>query len=153
MKILKNKKGMAYILTCVIVLIGMMMISVLLQYVSVRSTIISQKDAVQVKLDSVVVKSAMENYDALRQGSLYQDHLDYLKLEQDAYAALGFFDPDIETVRENLYTMNRPQIIRITEDGFGLTVKYELEVPFVVMGIHYGEITVPITLISKFTEK
>jgi hypothetical protein len=144
---------MAYVLTCVIVLVAMMMVSVLFQYRYVYSVIDTQRDAAQTQLDSVVMKSAVENYDALKQGRNYPSLIDYTKLEQDAYAALGFSETDTEALEEDLYTVNRPQITTITEGGFGLTVKYELEVPFVVMGIHYGEITVPITLISKFTEK
>ena len=153
MKALRNKNGMAYILTCVIVLTAMMMVSVLFQYRYVYSVIDTQRDAAQMKLNSVVMKSAVENYDALKQGRNYKCLIDYTKLEQDAYAALGFSDADTEVLEEDLYTVSRPQITTITEGGFGLTVTYDLVIPFEVLGQSYGEITVPITLTSKFTEK
>ena len=153
MKALRNKNGMAYVLTCVIVLTAMMMVSVLFQYRYVYSVIDTQRDAAQTQLDSVVMKSAVENYDALKQGCNYQTFIDYVKLEQDAYAALGFSETDTEALEEDLYTLNRPQITTITEGGFGLTVTYDLVIPFEVLGQTYGEITVPITLTSKFTEK
>ena len=105
------------------------------------------------QLDSVVVKSAVENYDALKQGNVYGSYIDYTKLEQDAYAALGFFNADTESVEDSLYTMNRPQIISIAEGGFGLLVTYDLVIPFEIWGQNYGTFTVPITLTSKFTEK
>ena len=153
MKALRNKNGMAYVLTCVIVLTAMMMVSVLFQYRYVYSVIDTQWDAAQMKLDSVVMKSAVENYDALKQGRNYKCLIDYTKLEKNAYAALGFSDTDTEVLEEDLYTVNRPQITTITEGGFGLTVTYDLVIPFEVLGQSYGEITVPITLTSKFTEK
>ena len=153
MKALRNKNGMAYVLTCVIVLTAMMMVSVLFQYRHVYSVIDTQRDAAQTQLDSVVMKSAVENYDALKQGCNYQTFIDYVKLEQDAYAALGFSETDTEALEEDIYTVNRPQITTITEGGFGLTVTYDVVIPFEVLGQTYGEITVPITLTSKFTEK
>ena len=153
MKALRNKNGMVYVLTCVIVLTLMMMLSVLFQYRYAYSVIDTQRDAAQMKLDSVVMKSAVENYDALKQGRNYPSLIDYTKLEQNAYAALGFSDTDTEVLEEDLYTVNRPQITTITEGGFGLTVTYDLVIPFEVLGQSYGEITVPITLTSKFTEK
>ena len=153
MKALRNKNGMAYVLTCVIVFTAMMMVSVLFQYRHVYSVIDTQRDAAQTQLDSVVMKSAVENYDALKQGCNYQTFIDYAKLEQDAYAALGFSETDTEALEEDIYTVNRPQITTITEGGFGLSVTYDLVIPFEVLGQTYGEITVPITLTSKFTEK
>ena len=60
MKALRNKNGMAYVLTCVIVLVAMMMVSVLFQYRCVYSVINTQRDAAQTQLDSVVMKSAVE---------------------------------------------------------------------------------------------
>lgn len=153
MKIFNNKRGMAYVLTCVIVLVAMMMLSVLFRFVNILSVIRTQKDSVQMQLDSIVVKSAVENYDALKQGNVYGSYIDYTKLEQDAYAALGFSNADTESVEDVLYTMNRPQITTIAEGGFGLLVTYDLVIPFEIWGQNYGTITVPITLTSKFTEK
>ena len=153
MKALRNKNGMAYVLTCVIVLVAMMMVSVLFQYRYVYSVIDTQRDTAQTQLDSVVMKSAVENYDALKRGSTYRGYIDYAKLGQDAYVALGFADTDAEWLEEHPYIMSRPQITPITEGGFGLTVTYNLEINFFVLGEDYGKITVPITLTSKYTEK
>lgn len=153
MKILNNKRGMAYVLTCVIVLVAMMMLSVLFHFAHVLSVIHTQKDSMQMKLDSVVIKSAVKNYDALKQGTVYDIYIDYTGIEQEAYVALGFSNADTESVEDVLYTMNRPQITTIAEGGFGLSVTYNLVVPFEIWGQNYGNITVPITLTSKFTEK
>jgi len=153
MRTLKNKKGMAYVLTCVIILISMMLISVLFQYRYVYSAIEEQQEEAQMQLDSVILKSAMENYDALKRGSAYQEYINYTQLEQDAYVALGFFNEDIESIEKHIYTINRPTITPIAEGGFGLTVTYELQIAFWVLGEDYGTITVPVSLTSKYTEK
>ena len=102
MKILNNKRGMAYVLTCVIVLVAMMMLSVLFRFANILSVIRTQKDSVQMQLDSIVVKSAVENYDALKQGNVYGSYIDYTKLEQDAYDVLDFFNADTESVEDSL---------------------------------------------------
>ena len=149
MKALKNKKGMAYVLTCVLVMVGMMMVSVLFQYRYVRSIVMTQKEAAQMELDSVILKSAVEHYDALKQGSAYQGYINYTKLEQDAYDALGFDDTD----EDQKYRLQNPQITPITEGGFGLTVTYDLVILFYALGENYGNITVPVTVSSQFTEK
>lgn len=153
MKILNNRRGMAYVLTCVIVLVAMMMLSALFRFAYIFSVIHTQKDSMQMKLDSVVIKSAVENYDALKQGTVYDIYMDYTGMEQEAYVALGFSNADVESVEDALYTMNRPQITTIAEGGFGLLVTYDLVIPFEIWGQSYGDITVPITLTSKFTEK
>ena len=94
----------------------------------------------------------MESYDVLKQGSLYPSQLDFAKLEQDAYVALGFGENG-ETVRDGIFAVREPQITSFCEEGFGLTVQYELEFPFLVLGEDFGSVTVPVTLTSKFTEK
>lgn len=152
MRVLRNKNGMAYVLTCVILLVAMMLGSLLLQYAQIVSAVEAQKKDAQIKLDSVILKSAMENYDALKQGSLYPSQLDFAKLEQDAYVALGFGENGA-TVRDGIFTVREPQITSFCEGGFGLNVKYELEFPFLVLGEDFGNVTIPVTLTSKFREK
>jgi len=153
MRLLKNKNGMAYILTCVIVLLAMIMISVLFQFRTVCAVIETQTDAIQTKIDSVIMKSAIENYDALKAGSEYTRLIDYVKLEQDAYAELGFTSTSLESLERSEYTMYRPHVTAITENGFGVRVTYDLSVPFVALGHKVADITIPVTLTGRFTEK
>ena len=152
MRVFQNKKGMAYVLTCVILLIAMTVGALLLQYAQILSAVEAQRKDAQIKLDAVILKSAMESYDVLKQGSLYPSQLDFPKLEQDAYVALGFGENG-ETVRDGIFTVREPQITSFCEEGFGLTVQYELEFPFLVLGEDFGNVTIPVTLTSKFREK
>ena len=80
MRILKNKNGMAYVLTCAVTVVIMMLLAVLFQYRFLASVVRTQREEAQMKLDSVVMKSAVENYDALKQGIAYGDHIDYEKM-------------------------------------------------------------------------
>ena len=153
MRIMKNKNGMAYVLTCAVTVVIMMLLAVLFQYRFLASVVRTQREEAQMKLDSVVMKSAVENYDALKQGIAYGDHIDYEKMVRDAYDALGFSDGDTELPEARFFTLVRPQITAIQNGGFGLVASYELILPFEILGESYGEITVPITLTSKFTEK
>ena len=60
MKMLRNKKGFSYILTCVLVLAVVMMIAVSVQYSLVFSLVRSEKESSRLALDSLVTKYAVE---------------------------------------------------------------------------------------------
>lgn len=95
MKLLRNKKGFSYILTCVLVLAVVMMIAVSVQYSLVFSLVRSEKEASRLALDSVVTKYAVEQYDALKQGEAYASHIDRTELVRRAYGTLGFANAGI----------------------------------------------------------
>lgn len=95
MRMLRNKKGFSYILTCVLVLAVVMMIAVSVQYSLVFSLVRSEKEASRLALDSLVTKYAVEQYDALKQGEAYASHIDRAQLVRRAYGTLGFADAGI----------------------------------------------------------
>ena len=152
MKALKNKNGFSYIFICVITIFVAMVIFAGLQYNLVLYTVKSQQSDVQLKLDSLIMKSAVENYDALKQGERYRDYIDKEKLVQDVYEALGF-SLNTESIDIDGCTMTRPEIQAIEENGYGVKVSYELTVPFEMSDHTFIDITVPVELCSQYKER
>ena len=88
-KILTNKNGAGYILTCIMVIIGVVVLLVLLQYMSVYHTAKVRKDEIKLTLDGYVTRYAIESYDALKQGEQYSAYLDVDGLKEGAQAEIA----------------------------------------------------------------
>ena len=70
---LKNKKGFSYILVCVIIIFVVMVVFVAMQYAYVYHIAEEQKNETQLKLDGFVTRTAVEQYDALKQGEAWME--------------------------------------------------------------------------------
>ena len=157
MKMLRNKKGFSYILTCVLVLAVVMMIAVSVQYSLVFSLVRSEKEASRLALDSLVTKYAVEQYDALKQGEAYASHIDRKQLVRRAYRTLGFADAGIteKTVSKGdaSYIVSRPEITAADSGSIGVTVRYTMTVPFRAFGRVVAEIPIPVEINAMLHEK
>lgn len=157
MKMLRNKKGFSYILTCVLVLAVVMIIAVSVQYSLVFSLVRSEKEASRLALDSLVTKYAVEQYDALKQGEAYASHIDRTQLVRRAYGTLGFADAGIteKTVSKGdaSYTVSRPEITAADSGSIGVTVRYTMTVPFCTFGRVVAEIPIPVEINAVLNEK
>ena len=152
MGILKDKSGISYVLVCVVVLIASMMIFITLQYSSVLISVNRHKSEARLRLETCVMQSAIDNYDALKQGSAYSEYIDTESLIEKAYASLGF-SWDTAQLEENGCTMTRPEIETIENDGYGVRVTYELTVPFELLDRTVTEITVPVEIVAEYKER
>ena len=152
MRILKDKSGVSYVLVCTIVLIVSMMIFVGLQYSSALMKVDSHRSETRLKLESCVMQSAIDNYDALKQGSVYPDYVDTDRLVEDAYSSLGF-SWNTEYVEDNGCKMSRPDIVATEVGGYGISVSYELTVPFEFLDRTVIEITVPVEIRAEYKER
>ena len=65
MRILKDKRGMSYVLVCVVVLIASMFIYVGLEYNSAVFAVKVQKQDVSVKLDNVIADTLRESIERM----------------------------------------------------------------------------------------
>ena len=152
MKILKDKSGLSYVLVCVIVLIASMLIFIGMQYATALSAVNTHKSETRLKLESCVMRSAIDNYDAIKQGNAYSDYIDPQTLVDNAYEALGF-SWDTEYIEENGRTMTRPEIEALNNNGYGVRVTYELTVPFELLDKTVIDITVPVELVAEYRER
>ncbi len=155
---LNNKNGFSYVLTCVIILITVMIVFVSLQYAFVYHIAMEQRNETQLKLDGYITRCAVQNFDALKQGEAWDDLIDRNDIVEGAYTLLGF--PRFITLeyREPVevpgkYVMSRPTIYALAGDSFGVIVQYEITIPFEAFGRKIADITVPIEMVSKYTER
>lgn len=152
MRILKDKHGFSYVMTCVVVMIASMLIFIGLQYSAVLSAVNTHKSETRLRLESCVMQSAIDNYDAIKQGNVYSDYIDTDALIEKSYEALGF-SWDTEYIEENGRTMTRPEIEALNNNGYGVKVTYELTVPFELLDRTVIDITVPVELVAEYRER
>ena len=146
-KHLLNKNGFSYVFTCIFVLVTVMVIATLLHYAYIYRTVRVHKNNFQIQLDSYVTQSAVDNYNALKQGEVYDKYINRNELVDGAYDLL-------ESQNENdMYVLVCPEISAISDDSFGICVEYELILPFEVFGNKIADLTVPIKLVSQFKQK
>lgn len=155
MKMLKDKKGIAYIYVCVIVIFIATLLSVIILYMGLTAQVQIQKRDVQKKLDGYVAQYATESFDAIKQGSKYADHMDYTAFANGVFPALGF---PSDTVTVYAYdngncSMTRPEIALLEGDGYGLTLHYTAIFPITWNGRTYSSLEVPVTVSSYYKIK
>jgi hypothetical protein len=158
LKALNNKKGFSYILCCVLILVTVMFVFIAMEYTFIYHIVNEQKEDVQLKLNGYITRSAIENFDALKQGGAWEAHIDSDRIVSKAYTELGF-SASAQYVNiappgtEDEYLMTRPVIYALSCDSFGIVVEYEVSIPFVMFGREIAEISVPTKIVSKYTEK
>ena len=155
MERLKNKKGEAYIFTCVLVLFIATLLSVILLYMSLLGKIEFQKNDVESKLDGFISDYATEMFDAIKQGDTYASSIDWDSLEDGAYKALGF---ENDCTSEFVYqggecAMSRPTVTVLSGNGFGVKVDYVASFAVNWNGKAYADVEIPITVTSYYKPK
>lgn len=114
-KVLTDRNGWSYILTCVLILLTVALVSVVIQYAYIYHIAGEQKAETQLKLDSYVTSCAVKNYNALKQGEFYGEYINHNELREGAYTLLWFQSTDsTEHSPEgsnSKYTMSRPNIL------------------------------------------
>lgn len=152
-KVMNNKRGFSYIITCVIILIVVMIVFVTLQYAYVFHVAREQKNETQLKLDGYVTRCAIENYDALKQGNAWNEYIDRNELVAGAYSVLGITSEyNTPIVVAGKYDMSRPTILPLDEDAFGVVVQYEIKIPYELFNQAFS-VTVPVEIVSRYTKK
>ncbi len=154
---LNNKRGVSYVLTCVMVLVVVMLVFISIQYTLVYHVAREQRNQTQLLMDGYITRFAIENYDALKQGDAWDRYIDDSELTGGAYTEMGFRETAVPGRNEYRDLgdcfMYRPTITPLDGDSFGVTVTYEVLIPFDALGRRVATIRVPVTVISKYTER
>ena len=154
---MNNKKGFSYILVCTIILVVCMLLSVGIYYASVFHLVRQEKERNTIILDSMVTKYATENYDALKQGVAFKNVIDREILVSRSYSELGFKNATTQILKktngETEYTVTRPTVTATLGNTFGVEVSYSIKIPFEMFGKTFTDITVPVKIESRFTQK
>ena len=75
-KPLENKQGFSYVLTCVIILVAMMLVTIAMQYAYIYHTAQEQQNDTQLALDGYVTRFAVNRFNALKQGEAWDGYID-----------------------------------------------------------------------------
>ena len=156
--ILSNRRGISYVLTCVCILVAMTLVAISMQYALVYHVAREQQRETQLKLDSYVTQYAVNKYDALKQGTPWDEYIDNGDLVNGAYIMLGFSPVGGQGSNETLiadgkYVMSRPSIYATSGDTLGIMARYKIIIPFELFNREIAEITVPVTLVSQYKLK
>ena len=127
------------------VIIGVVVLLVLLQYMSVYHTAKVRKDEIKLTLDGYVTRYAIESYDALKQGEQYSAYLDVDGLKEGAQAEIAEYIDQ--------YNLSDIRITPLYTGCFGIQVEYVITIPFEMFGRKISDIHITVTTVSQYAEK
>ena len=155
---MKNKRGAGYIGTCVMILILCMILSIFIEFVATVNVIrISERNA-RIVLDSFVMENSIEIYDSIKTGTDFTEVVDveqYIS-KYSEYNSLDFNGNMLYCCGddgEELYRQTIPTVQLIEENRLKIIAEYTITVPLYSAGQQVTEVTVPITVTSKFNPK
>lgn len=155
---MKNRRGDGYIGTCVMILILCMILSIFIEFVATVNVIrISERNA-RIVLDSFVMENSIEIYDSIKTGT---DFTEVVDVEQyiSKYSEYNSLDINgnmlycVGDEGEELYRQTIPTVRLIEENRLKIIAEYTITVPLYFAGHQVTEVTVPITVTSKFNPK
>ena len=155
---MKNRRGDGYIGTCVMILILCMILSIFIEFVATVNVIrISERNA-RIVLDSFVMENSIEIYDSIKTGTDFTEVVDveqYIS-KYCEYNSLDFNENMLYCVGddgEELYRQTIPTVQLIEENRLKIIAEYTITVSLYFAGQQVTEVTVPITVTSKFNPK
>lgn len=153
--VLKNRRGEGtYIYLCVLILVISMLLSVLILYMGLCAQVQIQKRDMRHRLDGYLTEVATLEFDAIKQGEVYEGYLDYDALAANVYEAIGFGASDlIYSYPDGNCTITRPTVTVLKGEGFGLKLEYEASFPIKWGGKTFSTLTVPVTVTGYFKFK
>ena len=153
-KHISSTEGLAYVPICFLVMFICLLTSIVMLYMGLMAQVQIQKRDVKLKLDSYITEYAVEAFDSIKQGEKYAAAIDLSKLEQSAYASLGFSASNTSYTYENgNCTMSRPTITVLSGEGLGISVSYMASFPIVWNGKTYTDLEIPLTVTSYYKFK
>ena len=155
---LKNKRGEGYILTCVLVLVCSMILSVFVMFASAVNVIRTVRMNSITVLDSHVVKRSIDIYSSIKQG---HDRTSSLKEDEyiDALTSFCTFERrgnylyNYDEDGNEQYHISAP-VLAYTEDGcLKVSASYDVIVPIYFAGVKITDAVVPVTVESRLSER
>ena len=155
---LKNKRGDGYFQACVMILILCMLIAVCLTFVTAVNTIRVVERNARIVLDSFVMENSIIIYDSIKNGhdfteavdvSRFQAKLaDYNNLTKSG-AYYYHYDPDGDLD----YCITTPVLSMTQTNSLKIAADYTITIPIYFAGIQVTQVSIPVTVESKWTDK
>ncbi len=155
MKALLNKRGeVSYIYLCVLTVMFSLLLSVLLLYMGLISQVQIQKREMQATLDGYVADYVTKAFDSIKQGSSYENYVDWNAFEAGAMNALGFSEgTEAYAHPSGNCTVLRPAATLLQENGIGISMTYTVRYPIRWNGKTFTDLEVPLTVSSYYKLK
>lgn len=174
-KLIKSKSGSAAILSVIILLVMLMLFTMAIEYLRIKTIAKGIRDSLESAVISVVVQNWDNNYESLRQGysggydldensddwaididegAIYNDLGNALGLSSWGNKYLKFAGEEVEYYLYDLdVTVINARFRGDDNDLFKASADIVLEVPFKFGWGHVPNMVVPIKLKAKFTPK
>lgn len=148
-----DRKGTAYIRTCVLVLVICMVLSAMLFYTTALTSASAAKKNVKRILDGYVMRNSVEIYSSIKQGNDYLENTDsgyFVSLITDELDLktegryLVYRDPD----SSEIIRMSRPQVSFTRQNSLDIEASFDVYMPVRFAGTELFTLTVPVTVRS-----
>ncbi len=149
--LLKSKRGVSYPLTCVVVMVISMMLSVWMEYAMLMQDLSAQKAETRLKLEEVLTQYAIEHYEELKQGN-ESVPLDQAEIQAAVWETVGL-DGNGERLDEDGYGMRDAELHFTEGGGWSLRFSYLLTLPVQWNGVRYTDLTLPVTVTGTYLMK
>lgn len=155
---LKNKRGDGYIQACVMILILCMLIAVCLTFVTTVNTIRVVERNARIVLDSFVMENSIIIYDSIKNGHDFTEAVDVsqfrakladyndLTLSGRYYYHYGP-DGDLD------YRITTPYLSMTQTNSLKIAANYTITIPIYFAGVKVTQVSIPVTVESKWTDK
>jgi hypothetical protein len=159
-KIVKDKSGISYVKTAVIILVISMLFSVVFTYISLMITVSRTRDDTQRVLDSFIIENASEIYDSVKNGNNTTLNNDYsnefrkrvfneLWLMQVGGSPMYHSGTDGKVI----FYYDNPVTTTIRSDVLELKTQYEIVMPVSFAGQKLFDLRIPMEVKSLYIMK
>ena len=155
---LKNKRGDGYIQACVMILVLCMLIAVCLTFVTTVNTIRVVERNARIVLDSFVMENSIIIYDSIKNGHDFTEAVDVSRFQAKLadYNDLTksgryyyHYDPDGDLD----YRITTPYLSMTQTNSLKIAANYTITIPIYFAGVKVTQVSVPVTVESKWTDK
>ena len=155
---LKNKRGEGYIQACVMILILCMLIAVCLTFVSTVNTIRVAERNTRIVLDSFVMENSILIYDSIKNGNDFTEAVDIGTYHSQLADYNGLTNAGIYMYHfcedgSWDYRISRPTLSMTETNSLKIAAKYRIVIPIYFAGKKISNVTIPMTVETKWTDK
>ena len=153
-----NKKGEGYISVCVLIIILCMILSVLTEAVAAVNVVKMTERNARVVLDNFVMVNAIEIFDSIKNGNDDTESIDAQEYI-DALAEFCTFEKSggymyaLDSEKNEMYRISVPTVGFEDMNKLKIYSSFTLYYPLYFFGVHVTTAQIPVTVISKYTEK
>lgn len=153
-----NRKGEGYISVCVLIIILCMILSVLTEAVAAVNVVKMTERNARVVLDNYVMVNAIEIFDSIKNGNDdtesidAQEYIDALA-EFCTFEKRGGYMYASDSEGNEMYRISVPTLGFEDVNKLKIYSSFTLYYPLYFFGVHVTTAQIPVTVISKYTEK